>query len=142
MTQRTYQAIVHKANVPLMKGESLGQFTHQLRKQAQPMLLQKFNTDEKKGGAWPLEVYSNKAVFMVAPEWADISKDLTVAFSYERDEATGDFKFGDVQKVKAIVSYEVSKRVELPVAMEMPNWTPDTEAPPVETAKSFWHGVV
>jgi hypothetical protein len=137
--QRNYQAIVHKANVPLMKSESLGQFTHALRKQAQPMLMQKFNMDEKKGGAWPLEVYSNKAVFMVVPDWEDISKDVNVAFSYERDESTGDFKFGEVQKVKAIVSYEVTKRADLPQAMDMPAWTPDQA---VDTAKSFWHGVV
>lgn len=137
----TYQAVVHKANVPLMQSESLRQFTTELQKSAKPMLMQKFNggsDGDADGDAWPLEVFATKAVFMVIPEWADVSKDVTVAFAFERDDE-GEFKFGEVQKVKAVTSYEVTKRAELPKAMEMPNWASLAE---VETTKSLWAGVL
>lgn len=139
-TTKTYKVTVHKANVPLQKGESLGQFTNELRKQAKPFLVQKFNMDDKKGAVYPLEVYATKAVFQVIPDWDDVSKDATVAFEYTRKD-DGTFTFGEIQKVKAVMSYEITKRAELPLAMGMESWTPEVvEAAPV--AKSFWHGVI
>jgi hypothetical protein len=134
----SYEVQVHKANVPLQSGESLRKFTQELKKQASPILLQKFNSDEKKGGSWPLEVFANKAVFMLALKWDDVKKDQTVAFDFTRDVNTGVFKIGDVVKVKAVTQYEVQKRAELPRHKGMENWTPVE----TETKKSLWAGVL
>lgn len=133
----TYTVQVHKANIPLMAGESLRAFTKELTKQAVPVLLQKFNSDEKKGGAWPLEVFATKAVYMIAPEWSDAKKDQMVAFEFERDDK-GAFKLGEVVKVKAVTQYEVQKQAALPRHMEMAAWTP-AEAP---VEKNFWAGAL
>lgn len=141
-TTTSYKVTVHKANVPLKGAESLRQFTCELSKQLKPKLIQKFNGGDK-SDAWPLEVYANKAVFMVIPEWEDVTKDVTVAFEYERAD-NGDFAIvGEVQKVKAVTQWEVTKRAELPKAMSMESWTPDiVEAPAKAVAKSFWGGVL
>lgn len=136
MTQRpTYEAIVHKANVPLMADESLRQFTHELEKAAKPYIAQKFNLDDD-ASAWPMEVYANKAVFNVIPEWEDVSKDFMLAVKFERDKE-GTFTFGETQKVKPVTTYQVTKRAELPRTFGISSVTAD-----VETKKSLWHGVL
>jgi hypothetical protein len=134
MSRTSYTIQVQKANVPLLKGESITAFTRALNEEAKKHLMQSFNIEKNKGGAFPLEVFSDKAVFSVIPVWEDVSKDETVAFTFKRDASTGAFEFGQAQKVKKVTSYEVTKSAD--------GVKVGASTEPIEVQKSFWDGVL
>ena len=139
MTDRTFTVTVHKTAIPLLKGESIGQFSLALRAAGREHVLKQFNINPKKGGAFPMEVYSNKAVFSVVPDMTkDSSSDFMVALTFKRGD-TGGFSFTDVMKVKAVTRFEPADGVPLTKALDMDGWTPDEEP---EVKGSLWGGVI
>lgn len=102
---RTHSVIVHKANVPMLKNESLGAFCHALKSAAKAHLMQKYNVDDKKGSAYAVEVFADKAVFMVIPDYEKPStNDFHVAFKFAR-ATDGTFTFGETMKVQPVTSF-------------------------------------
>jgi hypothetical protein len=102
---RKQDVLVHKAVVPLMEGESMGVFTKALGAAGRDYLMQKYNIDSKKGSAWPVEVYANKAVFMVVPDYNQpSSNDFYVAVKFNRAN-TGQFNFVDTIKVTPVTTF-------------------------------------
>jgi hypothetical protein len=127
MTDRkTHDVFVHKAAVPLMKGESIGAFTGALRDAGKAHLLQKFNVDDKKGGAFPIEVFASKAVFTVVPDFQkSSSNDFHVAMKFTRSTDTGQFTFTDTMKVQPVTSFVPSADgVAVNKAMDLDAWAP------------------
>lgn len=101
----THDVLIHKAAVPLMKGESLGAFVTEVRNAATAHIRQKFNLDEKKGSIFPLEVFANKAVFKVIPDFEKpVSNDFHVAMKFTRAKE-GKFSFSDTMKVTPVMSF-------------------------------------
>lgn len=101
----THDVLVHKAAIPLMKGESLGAFITEVKQAATAHIRQKFNLDEKKGNIFPLEVFSNKAVFKVIPDFdKPPSNDFHVAMKFTRANE-GKFTFSDTMKVTPVMSF-------------------------------------
>lgn len=136
--RNTYTVTVHKAAITLMKGESIAMYCATLKQAAREYIMKKFNIG-KEGNAWPMEVYSNKAVFAVAPDMSKPpSNDFMVAVTYKRDDK-GMFGFSDTMKVKAVTSFEPVDGVQLTKALDMDNWTPVDEEP---VTKSLWGGVL
>lgn len=140
--ERTYTVQVHKANVPLMGGESIHKFCYALKSAGCEYIKKKYNIG-KEGGAWGIEVFADKAVFNVAPQMSDIKKDFMVAVAYERDTSTGVFKFGDTMKVEAVTTYQAKDEMPITKAMGMDNWVAlEDEQPSEPVKKSLWSGVV
>lgn len=59
----TMEVVVHKANLPLVKNESLGSFTRKLRDDGRAFLMRKFNLVPEKADVFMLEVFVDKVVF-------------------------------------------------------------------------------
>jgi hypothetical protein len=126
--RKSYTVQVHKANIPLLEGESLDVFISNLSKQAGPYLIEKAGgVVGKESSAWPREVYATKAVFQVIPDWDDSSKDQLIQVDFTRSPTDGSFSFSNDEKVKLVTSYVVEK----------------AKKPIVENVeKSLWAGVV
>lgn len=121
-TPATHDVIVHKANVPMMKGESLYTFMEALRNAGRAFLMQKYNVDSKKGSVYPIEVYADKAVFKVTPDYEKpVSNDFCVAVKFNRD-TNGTFTFTDTMKVVPVTTYVAASEINVTKAMGMPNW--------------------
>ena len=139
MTDRsTYTVTVHKGAIALMKGESLHAFSSALRQSGAEHVLKKFNIDPKKGGAFPMEVFSTKAVFSVTPDFQKAGGDFMVAMTFKREES-GVFAFSDIMKVKAVTSFMPADDMPLTKALDLEHWTPVEES---EVKKSVWDGVI
>jgi hypothetical protein len=106
MSERTtHDVVVHKASIPLMKGESLGAFISEVKMAAASHIRQKFNLDEKKGAIFPIEVFNTKAVFKVIPDFEKpVSNDFHVAMKFTR-ATEGKFSFSDTLKVTPVMSF-------------------------------------
>lgn len=134
--QRTHPCIVHKAKLSLGKNESIQAFSMDLKKAAKDYLAQKYNVDLKKGSVYPMEVFADKAVFGVIPDFdKPPSNDFIVAFKYSRG-SSGQFQFGDTMKVKKVTTYVADKGVSISKskgAFGMSNW---------EKAPGLFHGAV
>lgn len=134
---RTQQVLIHKAAVPLMANESLGAFTNALKSAGRAHVMQKFNVSDKEGSAWPVEVFSNKAVFMVVPDFKKPpTNDFHVAMKFTRSTDTGQFTFMDTMKVTPVVSFVANTgdtAAKVTKALDMDAWAP---------APSLFNGVV
>lgn len=122
-TARTYGVVVHKASIPLLKGESLRAFMNEVRKAVTVHVVQKFNLDEKKGGVFPVEIFSDKAVFTVVPDFSkSSSNDFHVAMKFTRTDK-GTFNITDTIKVRPVTSFvPATSQVAKAKAMGMDAW--------------------
>lgn len=119
---RTQDVLVHKAAVPLMKDESVGAFCAALKTAGRQHLLQKYNVDEKKGNAYPVEIYADKAVFMVVPDYSKPhGNDFHVAMKFNRADS-GQFNFTDTMKVKPVTSFVAQNEMPVTKALHMDAW--------------------
>jgi hypothetical protein len=95
--------IVHKANVPTLKGEPLSEFTDKLNQAARNHVMKKLNATKGKGGAYSVEVYSDKIVMsFYSYETEDPNK--YYAFTYKR-QSDGTFDFGSLVEMVRVISY-------------------------------------
>lgn len=125
--RKTYTVKVHKANIPLQDSESLDDFMFAVSKAGKDYVDDQLNIISGTGSSWPREIFATTAIFQAIPDWDDSSKDELVQLSFTRS-ADGEFTFSNLQKVKLITSYEVTKSVA----------PPSTE----DVKKSLWAGIV
>lgn len=133
--EREYEVIVHKANLPIMKNESLNNYISALYDAGKAWAKQKYNIPDREynldgdvinsgGGCYVVEAFSDKAVFMIIPDYSKPSaNDFMVAAKYVRN-SNGEFEFSDAMKVVKVVTYETDPGVPITKALGMDNWTP------------------
>ncbi len=135
---------VHKANIPLLKGESVHQFTNELSKAGREHVMKKLNMTEKSGnGAWMAEAFSGSVIFST---YKSDEPSTYYACAYKRDEK-GAFDFGSLVEVQRMTVFkpkeatvtkslnEKPEEVEVDKRLErFGDW--------IQTEKSFWGGVL
>lgn len=94
--------LVHKANIPMVKGESLNQFTNLLSTEGRKHVLAKLNIAPKSGGAWLTETFQDRVVFST---YKDNEPTRYHSFTYTRDK-DGSFTFGPIVEVVRVTSFE------------------------------------
>lgn len=130
---RTLPVVVHKAAVPLLKGESLNQFTCAVNDAASVYIKQKYNlpSGDCDSWVWCHEVYADKAVCSVSNYKAETQKDrhFYVAIKFTRRDS-GDFDVTESMKVRPVMSFvadkemSVTKDKAVKKAYDMENWSP------------------
>lgn len=94
--------LVHKANIVLMKDESINQFTNLLSEEGRKYIMAKLNIAPQKGGAWMTETFHDRAVFST---YKDNYSTRHYSFTYERDK-DGKFTFGPLIEVIRTTLYK------------------------------------
>jgi len=117
----TMEVIVHKQNVPMMKGESINMFTNKLSQAGRAHVLRKLNITEKDGGAWLVEAFQDRAVFST---YKGQEPTKHFAFKYTRNKS-GDFEFGGVIEVERVTSFKPKSDMSVTkgVDVEKAVWT-------------------
>lgn len=130
---------IHKAQIALMDGESLDQFSRALRKG----LVKKFGKRAKAGASdveraksidvWPREVFSDRVVF---EKWSygdqsEVLGDRLFVSTYKRDASTGEFAFEESVPVR-------EQRQYVPIAKAAED---TVETLQLGVDKSFWSGL-
>lgn len=136
MNHVTMKVVVHKANVPMLKGETLRQFTQALSDSGQVYLRRKLNLLES-DGAFMLETMADKAVFEVYQSKAvnGMPRCKYYALKFTR-KSDGAFEFGESVEVRRITSYEpITKSAEGSAQVQKEAWV---EAEPLID----WHEVL
>ena len=123
----THNVVVHKANIPLLKGESLKDFTCALREAGRKHVMQKQNLPSKGVDVYMVEAFSDHIVFDVYWYGENAVKDKQMQFfavPYKRG-TDGKFEFGDTMEVRRVTTYEpvssVTKATTVPVSKPFPN---------------------
>jgi len=96
------KVIVHKKQVMLMVGESLGLFTQRLGDASREHIKGKLNIANGSGGSWMVEAFGDRVVCAVY-KGEDSTK--YYAFTYSRDKL-GKFDFGSATEVERVVTPE------------------------------------
>lgn len=106
-----HDVVVHKADISLAAGESLGQYTQKLSDAVRKYAVQKLNfgsgpDGRSNGSCYIVEAYSDAAVISAykygsasSPGW-----DKYYSIGYERDDK-GVFKFSDWKEVERVTTY-------------------------------------
>lgn len=101
-----HDVVVHKANVPLAKGESLGQYTQRLNGDARKYVQKQLNLSDKGTSVYMLEVFADKAIMDVYQyKEGSPSTYKFYGIDYAR-KANGDFEFKELTEVERVTSYE------------------------------------
>lgn len=96
-----HEVVVHKANLDLKAGESLGEYTTSLQAAARGYVVKQLNLDKDKSGCYVLEVYASNVVLDVY-DYAT-SKYKYYSLAYSRNGDTWDFS--DMTEVERVVSW-------------------------------------
>ncbi len=118
-----YECIVHKANVPLAKGESLGSYTNALSQDSRAYIMKQLNLNSLSKtapgvngagvGCYMIEAYGDKAVFNVYKYGGnEASTDKFYAIKYTR-KSDGKFDFSDLSEVQRVVSFQPKSTLEV-----------------------------
>jgi len=132
-----YEAVIHKADVPLAQGESLKDFMGALRASGETELTRKFNLDLKKSNVFMVEAFASAAIFEVYKyEGAQANDRMRFyAMKYTRKN-DGNFEFSETKEVERVTTFRektsVTKSKDRPVVIG--DWQ--------ETSKSFWEGAL
>lgn len=139
----TMEVIVHKANISLQSGESVQEFSNLLRLAAKSHVMQQLNIADDKGGAWMVEVYSDKAVLEVWQEGKNPRYTYQMV-GYARDK-DGKFSFNSMTEVKRVTTFkptESSISIAKSEDAETQIWEPTEKAEGVPVNKSIFSDVV
>lgn len=120
--QETIQmnVVVHKANIPMMNGESLQDYTRKLSEAARAYASKKFLLSREKGDyCWTTEMFSDSVIVSVEKVKMPIKM---YGIMYKRDPKSMEFKFGTPVEVQRKTSYEA-----------VPGATPS-----INTTKAVW----
>ncbi len=98
----TMEVVVHKAAVPLLKGESINKFTRELSDKGREHVSKKLNLVKGKDGAWMTEAFGDAVVFACYKGADPMTYHV---FKYTRDAKTGGFEFGDLTEVEKVIGY-------------------------------------
>ena len=88
--------VVHKANIPLLAGESLYDFTTNLSRAGSEHLRSSLNIAKGKGHAWMMEAFADTAIYST---YKNDEPTKYYAMTYKRDK-NGDFEFGKALEVR------------------------------------------
>jgi hypothetical protein len=140
----THDVVVHKANIALATGESIGRYTQALNEAGRKHVLQKLNMTQKGGYVYMVEAFSESAIFEVyknATSDAEVSSYTFFAAPYKRKE--GNFTFGELVEVERVTSFKRKASMDFGVAKAR------SENPEKElfvgwrrSTKAFWSGVL
>lgn len=135
--QATHDVIVHKANIALQSGESIGDFTQALS-EASRAFFQKSLSLVEDSYVYTTEVYSSSAVVSVSQYGKTVpvgKRYRYFAVSYSRNKA-GIFDFSNqTEVIRKTVFQAKPQGIPITKAMEpVAGW--------IDVAKSFWNGVV
>jgi hypothetical protein len=136
--RNTMKVIVHKANIPMIKGESLTDFTGNLSKAAKEHTLAKLNISNKNGGGWLMEAYSDK-VIMAAYNGDDPTK--YYATSYKRN-VDGSFAFGDLVEMERTSVWKPKGQSILKSKQDGVETEEGESCSDQKTDKNLWSGLV
>lgn len=112
----TMDVLVHKANIPMMKGESLNQFTNMLSAEGRKHVMAKLNIAPKSGGAWMTETFQDRVVFST---YRENEPTRYHSFTYERGK-DGGFTFGPVTEVVRVTSFEPKPGISITKGQSCP----------------------
>jgi len=136
----THEVVVHKANVSLMKGESLRDYISKVSNAGRQHLMKKLNLGNKVA-VYMVEAFSDAAVFNVYRYDDNAQSDKInsyYAVPYKRKD-DGTFEMGEATEVISVTRFEpkkvpISKSSEKTFGNEVSTWK--------ETEKSFWKGAL
>lgn len=105
-----YECVVHKANVPLAAGESIGKYTNELSAAGRQYVMKQLNLNSlakpNSAGAYMLEAYSDKCIFDVYKYSGDGPSEYKYyALKYTR-KSDGKFEFKDLAEVERVISFQ------------------------------------
>ena len=141
--KKTTNVVVHKANIPLIKGESINSFTDALNTAGRVHIKESLNIS-KGGGGWMVESDATKAVFNVYGN--DIDKYYAV--KYTRDKKTGAFSFQQPMEVKRVTKFVPVPTTAVPKTVSGGIFITKSGAEKpgfweyAETEKSLWNGII
>lgn len=119
MEQRiTYEVVVHKANLPLAKGESVSQFTSRLREAAAKQIAMKLNLTPQNCSVYMVETFADSAIFDVSKRPAVTGDAWSYAYyaaKYTR-KVDGSFEFGETTEVERVTSYQPKPKMDVTTA--------------------------
>jgi len=113
-----HECVVHKANVPLASGESIGKYSNALSSAGNTYIKKQLNLNSLAkpayAGVYMIEAYSDKCVFDVYKyAGTDAPGDYKYyAVNYTR-KANGDFEFKDLTEVERVVSFQAKPQMSL-----------------------------
>ena len=114
-----YECVVHKANVPLASGESLGKYTNQLSGDGRTYIMKQLNLNSlakpASAGAYMIEAFADKAIFDVYKYGGgdgSPSEYKYYALNYTR-KADGKFEFKDLTEVERVISFQAKPSMAL-----------------------------
>lgn len=146
-TETTYQVAVHKAALPLAKGESVNEFTQALSEAGRTYVMGQMRMDPAKDYCYSVTVYPETVVMACSIYSATKSRYPYVSMSYTRDTETKVFTFSDLVEVEQVTTYrpkstmKITKGVDGDQNIEVFNH--GEGAPGFQpVAKSFWSGLV
>lgn len=122
---KTMEVVVHKAAVPLMKGESIEKFTGELSREGTEHCFKKLNMIKGKSGAWLVEAFGDAAVFST---YKSDEPSKYHVFKYTRNDKTGVFEFGDLTEVERVVGFR-PKTTDMIDKVFMPGFVPSPKLP-------------
>lgn len=96
-----HEAVVHKANLDLKDGESLGEYTSSLQAAARGYVIQHLNLDKDKSGCYVLEVYVSTVVLDVY----DYTSSKYRFYSVTYDRSGDGWTFTDMVEVERVTTY-------------------------------------
>lgn len=106
----TINVLVHKADIPLKNGESLGEYTREISREGEMYLMKKLKMNREKGDyIYSTEIFSSKAIFSTWKRKDKENKYYSVDYSRKED---GNFDFKNVNEVELRQSYEIKKDEE------------------------------
>jgi len=146
----THEVVVHKANLPLVNGESVQDFTQALSDAARKWCMEKLRMDAAKDYCYVVDVYTGVAILScsIYSQGEDKrGKYLYNAVTYERDADTGVFTFSNMVEVQRVTTYRAKTVVTTTKSAQgtaehtapAPGHGADGWAP---TSKALWAGVI
>lgn len=115
----TMDVVVHKANVPLMDGESIYQFTSKLSDESRMYVEKKMLLSRDKGDyTWMVELFASSVIMSVTKVRMPTKM---YALSYTRKD--GMFSFGTPVEVERKTTYVAAPGVTASIATAKAKWT-------------------
>jgi hypothetical protein len=149
--------LVYKQNISMVNGESIDDYTRKLNIASREYIMGKLNIAKGDGGAWTVEIYSDKVVMGVY-KGEESTKYNMIKYSRDKD---GTFNFGDMIEVERVTTYKPKTDMQITKTEDNLISSPNSEkacssghktrkalGEPIEfngwieTEKSFWTGVI
>jgi hypothetical protein len=133
-----HEVVVHKARIPLAKGESLQMYTQRLNEAVRKYAITKLNI--QKGGAYMIEAFDDSLIMDVYKR--PLTDDGTSEYKYYSVEYSrtekGDFTFSSFQEVERVTSFKPKAPLAITKTKTPSLVEPATEFKPGWVYKSIW----